>query len=40
MDFYKVYMKQEKSGASVVETIERFGLYCVEITFKPVSDVK
>lgn len=40
MDFYKVYMKQEKSGASVVETIERFGLYCVEIPFKPVSDVK
>ena len=40
MDFYKVYMKQERSGASVVETIERFGLYCVEIPFKPVSDVK
>ena len=40
MECYKVYIKQEKSGASVVETIEDFGLYCVDIPFKPAGDVK
>ena len=40
MECYKVYIKQDKSGASVVETIEDFGLYCVDIPFKPAGDVK
>ena len=40
MECYKVYIKQDKSGASVVETIEDFGLYCVNIPFKPAGDVK
>lgn len=40
MDYYKIYIKQEKPDASVIETIEEFGLYCVDIPFKPVSDVK
>ena len=40
MEYYKIYIKQEKPDASVVETIEEFGLYCVDIPFKPMSDVK
>ena len=40
MECYKVYIKQDKSGASAVETIEGFGLYCVDIPFKPAGDVK
>lgn len=40
MECYKVYIKQDKSGASVVETIEDFGLYCVDIPFKPAGDMK
>lgn len=40
MECYKVYIKQDKSGASVVETIEGFGLYCVDIPFKVAGDVK
>ena len=40
MECYKVYIKQNKSGASVVETIEDLGLYCVDIPFKPAGDVK
>ena len=40
MECYKVYIKQDKSGASVVETIEDFGLYCVDIPFKIAGDVK
>ena len=40
MEYYKVYIKQEKPDASAVETIEEFGLYCVDIPFKPISDVK
>ena len=40
MECYKVYIKQDKSGASVVETIESFWLYCVDIPFKVAGDVK
>ena len=40
MECYKVYIKQDKSGTSVVETIGDFGLYCVDIPFKPAGDVK
>lgn len=33
-------MQKEKDGADVIDTIESFGMYCMENPFKTCSDVK
>lgn len=40
MEYYKIYMQKESEGAEVIDTIDSFGLYCVDIPFKPADSVK
>ena len=38
--YYRTYLQLEKYGAAVVDTIDAFGMYCMENPFKTCSDVK
>lgn len=40
MDYYRIYMQQESEGAEIIDTIDSFGLYCVDIPFKIADGVK
>lgn len=40
MEYYKIYMQKESEGAEIIDTIDSFGLYCVEIPFKIAEGVK
>lgn len=40
MDYYKIYMQKELDGAEVIDTIDSFGLYCVDIPFKMADSIK
>lgn len=40
MQYYKVYIQSEKADSSVLETIEDFGMYCMDIPFKMVDKAK
>lgn len=40
MDYYRIYMQQESEGAEIIDTIDSFGLYCVDIPFKIADVVK
>lgn len=38
--YFRIYLQKEKDGADVIDTIESFGMYCMENPFKTCSDVK
>lgn len=38
--YFRIYLQKDKDGAEVVDTIESFGMYCMENPFKTCSDVK
>ncbi len=40
MDYYKVYMQLEADGSDVVETIDDYGLYCMDIPFAVATGAK
>lgn len=39
-DYFRIYLQREKDGAEVKDTIESFGMYCMENPFKTCSEVK
>ena len=38
--YFRIYMQMEKDGAEVIDTIDSFGMYCMENPFKTCSEVK
>ena len=40
MDYYKVYIQQEKTGAAMIETIDAWGMYCMDLPFRVATSVK
>ena len=39
-NFFRIYLQREKDGAEVFDTIDTFGMYCMENPFKPCEKVK
>lgn len=38
--YFRIYLQREVDGAPVVDTIDSFGMYCMENPFKTCGDVK
>lgn len=38
--YFKIYLQNEKDGEGVVDTIQAFGMYCMENPFKTCEEVK
>lgn len=40
MQYYKIFLQSEQDGSAVIETIEDFGFYCMDIPFTVIQKAK